>query len=143
MNMQIIYVFLVLSIDILLIGTIFMINLLIREFRRKNDIEQLQMNLDFRIDDSDLSLIDHLIEESFNRYCFLNYDKANKEYINSQIQEEMMQETLRMTLQRISPIYLNKLGFIYNKEYIEDIIFEKIQVVVIDYCVEVNGGLSE
>ena len=74
MNMQIIYVFLVLSIDILLIGTIFMINLLIREFRRKNDIEQLQMNLDFRIDDSDLSLIDHLIEESFNRYCFLNYD---------------------------------------------------------------------
>lgn len=143
MNMQIIYVFLVLSIDILLIGTIFMINLLIREFRRKNDIEQLQMNLDFRIDDSDLSLIDHLIEESFNRYCFLNYDKANKEYITSQIQEEMMQETLRMTLQRISPIYLNKLGFIYNKEYIEDIIFEKIQVVVIDYCVEVNGGLSE
>lgn len=143
MNMQIIYVFLVLSIDILLIGTIFMINLLIREFRRKNDIEQLQMNLDFRIDDSDLSLIDHLIEESFNRYCFLNYDKANKEYITSQIQEEMMQETLRMTLQRISPIYLNKLGFIYNKEYIEDIIFGKIQVVVIDYCVEVNGGLSE
>lgn len=143
MNMQIIYVFLVLSIDILLISTIFMINLLIREFRRKNDIEQLQMNLDFRIDDSDLSLIDHLIEESFNRYCFLNYDKANKEYITSQIQEEMMQETLRMTLQRISPIYLNKLGFIYNKEYIEDIIFEKIQVVVIDYCVEVNGGLSE
>lgn len=143
MNMQIIYVFLVLSIDILLIGTIFMINLLIREFRRKNDIEQLQMNLDFKIDDSDLSLIDHLIEESFNRYCFLNYDKANKEYITSQIQEEMMQETLRMTLQRISPIYLNKLGFIYNKEYIEDIIFEKIQVVVIDYCVEVNGGLSE
>lgn len=143
MNMQIIYVFLVLSIDILLIGTIFMINLLIREFRRKNDIEQLQMNLDFRIDDSDLSLIDHLIEESFNRYCFLNYDKANKEYITSQIQEEMMQETLRMTLQRISPIYLNKLGFIYNKEYIEDIIFEKIQVVVIDYCVEVNGGLNE
>lgn len=143
MNMQIIYVFLVLSIDILLIGTIFMINLLIREFRRKNDIEQLQMNLDFRIDDSDLLLIDHLIEESFNRYCFLNYDKANKEYITSQIQEEMMQETLRMTLQRISPIYLNKLGFIYNKEYIEDIIFEKIQVVVIDYCVEVNGGLSE
>lgn len=143
MNMQIIYVFLVLSIDILLIGTIFMINLLIREFRRKNDIEQLQMNLDFRIDDSDLSLIDHLIEESFNRYCFLNYDKANKEYITSQIQEEMMQETLRMTLQRISPMYLNKLGFIYNKEYIEDIIFEKIQVVVIDYCVEVNGGLSE
>lgn len=120
-----------------------MINLLIREFRRKNDIEQLQMNLDFRIDDSDLSLIDHLIEESFNRYCFLNYDKANKEYITSQIQEEMMQETLRMTLQRISPIYLNKLGFIYNKEYIEDIIFEKIQVVVIDYCVEVNGGLNE
>ena len=143
MNMQMIYVFLVLSIDILLIGTIFMINLLIREFRRKNDIEQLQMNLDFRIDDSDLSLIDHLIEESFNRYCFLNYDKANKEYITSQIQEEMMQETLRMTLQRISPIYLNKLGFIYNKEYIEDIIFEKIQVVVIDYCVEVNGGLNE
>lgn len=143
MNMQIIYVFLVLSIDILLIGTIFMINLLIRESRRKNDIEQLQMNLDFRIDDSDLSLIDHLIEESFNRYCFLNYDKANKEYITSQIQEEMMQETLRMTLQRISPIYLNKLGFIYNKEYIEDIIFEKIQVVVIDYCVEVNGGLNE
>lgn len=143
MNMQIIYVFLVLSIDILLIGTIFMINLLIREFRRKNDIEQLQMNLDFRVDDSDLSLIDHLIEESFNRYCFLNYDKANKEYITSQIQEEMMQETLRMTLQRISPIYLNKLGFIYNKEYIEDIIFEKIQVVVIDYCVEVNGGLNE
>lgn len=143
MNMQIIYVFLVLSIDILLIGTIFMINLLIREFRRKNDIEQLQMNLDFRIDDSDLSLIDHLIEESFNRYCFLNYDKANKEYITSQIQEEMMQETLRMTLQRISPIYLNKLGFIYNKEYIEDIIFEKIQVIVIDYCVEVNGGLNE
>lgn len=143
MNMQIIYVFLVLSIDILLIGTIFMINLLIREFRRKNDIEQLQMNLDFRIDDSDLSLIDHLIEESFNRYCFLNYDKANKEYITSQIQEEMMQETLRMTLQRISPIYLNKLGFIYNKDYIEDIIFDKIQVVVIDYCVEVNGGLSE
>lgn len=143
MNMQIIYVFLVLSIDILLIGTIFMINLLIREFRRKNDIEQLQMNLDFRIDDSDLSLIDHLIEESFNRYCFLNYDKANKEYITSQIQEEMMQETLRMTLQRISPIYLNKLGFIYNKEYIEDIIFEKIQVVVIDYCVEINGGLNE
>lgn len=143
MNMAIIYIFLALSIDALLICIMININSLLKEYRRKNDLEQLQMNLNFKIDDSDLTLIDRLVEESFNRYCFLNYDKANKEYINSQVQQEMMQETLRMTLQRISPIYLNKLGFIYNKDYIEDIIFDKIQVVVIDYCVEVNGGLSE
>lgn len=142
MNTLIIYVFLVLSIDIFLLSGTFVLYLFYKEYKRKNDLEQLEMNLNFTINENDLKIIDDLVSDAFNHFCFINYDKMNQEYINTQVQQEAINEVLKTTLLRLSPVYMNKLSYIYNRNYIEDLILEKTQIVVIDYCVKVNGSLE-
>lgn len=142
MNTLIIYVFLVLSIDIFLLSGTFVLYLFYKEYKRKNDLEQLEMNLNFTINEDDLKIIDDLVSDAFNHFCFINYDKMNQEYINTQVQQEAINEVLKTTLLRLSPVYMNKLSYIYNRNYIEDLILEKTQIVVIDYCVKVNGSLK-
>lgn len=142
MNTLIIYVFLVLSIDIFLLSGTFVLYLFYKEYKRKNDLEQLEMNLNFTINEDDLKIIDDLVSDAFNHFCFINYDKMNQEYINTQVQQEAINEVLKTTLLRLSPVYMNKLSYIYNRNYIEDLILEKTQIVVIDYCVKVNGSLE-
>lgn len=142
MNTLIIYVFLVLSIDIFLLSGTFVLYLFYKEYKRKNDLEQLEMNLNFTINEDDLKIIDDLVSDAFNHFCFINYDKMNQEYINTQVQQEAINEVLKTTLLRLSPVYMNKLSYIYNRNYIEDLILEKTQIVVIDYCVKVNSSLE-
>lgn len=142
MNTLIICVFLVLSIDIFLLSGTFVLYLFYKEYKRKNDLEQLEMNLNFTINEDDLKIIDDLVSDAFNHFCFINYDKMNQEYINTQVQQEAINEVLKTTLLRLSPVYMNKLSYIYNRNYIEDLILEKTQIVVIDYCVKVNGSLE-
>lgn len=142
MNTLIICVFLVLSIDIFLLSGTFVLYLFYKEYKRKNDLEQLEMNLNFTINEDNLKIIDDLVSDAFNHFCFINYDKMNQEYINTQVQQEAINEVLKTTLLRLSPVYMNKLSYIYNRNYIEDLILEKTQIVVIDYCVKVNGSLE-
>ncbi|MDD3122056.1 MAG: hypothetical protein PHC62_00910 [Candidatus Izemoplasmatales bacterium] len=126
-----------------IIITRIILNIINRELRDRKTQRQLKIDLDYKVQEDDFKLLDHIIQESFNRYCFLNYEKINDEYINTQLQESMIHEILRMSLLRISPLYMTKLNYIYNAQYIEDTMLEKAQSIVIDYCIEVNGNLKE
>lgn len=125
----------------LIFFNIFLFSIL-KEIKQKRQVEQLKINLDYQITDNDFLLLDKLIGESFQQYQIMNIELLNKDYISEDIQNKMIEELLRMVLYRISPVYMNKLSYIYNIDRIEDIILEKIRIIVIDYSVENNNTLE-
>lgn len=113
-----------------------------KEIKQKRQLEQLKINLDYHITDDDFILMDKLIGETFQQYQILNIELLNKDHITEELQTKMIEDLLRKVLKRMSPIYMNKLSYIYNAEHIEDIILEKIKIIVIDYAVENNNTLE-
>ena len=101
------------------------------------------MDIEYHIKEDDFLVLDKLIEESFNQYQVLHVEMLNVDFIKSDTQNKMVTDLLTIVLKRISPLYINKLKYIYNIEYIEDIILEKIRLLVINFAVETNGGLNE
>lgn len=143
-NLAIIYALVLLcivSIISLITFDILIFNIL-KEMKQKRNLEQLKINLDYKITDDDFSLLDKLLGEVFQQYQILNIELLEKDYVNEETQKKMIEDLLRMVLTRISPIYMNKLSYIYNVDHIEDIILEKIRIIVIDYSVENNNNLE-
>ena len=130
-----------LTIDII---TMVVVALLIyKQLKIRNELNQLDMDLRIEIKDSDFSVMDKLIADTFQYYCLFNEELLDVEYIKDDLMEKMVVDIFRKVLIRASPIYLNKLSYIYNKEYIEDIMLEKVKVTVMDYCVNINGHIND
>ena len=142
-NLVIICVLVGLCINLLLliIFTILIFGIL-KEIKQKRNLEQLKLNLNYQITDNDFSLLDKLIGETFQQYQILNIELLNTNHITEELQNKIIEDLLRMVLYRISPIYMNKLSYIYNIDHIEDLILEKIRLIVIDYSVENNNKLE-
>lgn len=115
---------------------------ILKEIKQKRNLEQLKLNLDYQITDADFSLLDKLIGETFQQYQILNIELLNTKHITEDLQNKIIEDLLKMVLTRISPIYMNKLSYIYNIDHIEDLILEKIRLIVIDYSVENNNTLE-
>lgn len=143
-NLEIVYVLVALCIINLLSLISFDVLLfnVLKEIKQRRNLEQLKINLDYNVTDNDFILMDKLIGETFQQYQILNIELLNKDHITEEMQTKMIEDLLRKVLTRMSPIYMNKLSYIYNVEHIEDIILEKIRIIVIDYAVENNNTLE-
>lgn len=94
-------------------------------------------------DEENLNILDKLISDEINVYTIYHFPYSNELYISEKDQNKMIQTVLKEVLKKMSPIYMSKLEYIYNKDVIEDIIYGKIRDGVLRYTIEINGTFRE
>lgn len=118
------------------------INNLIKVYSKKIDIDETNSMLNTALDTSILDILDKMIIESADKYKVFNIEFKDVPYITDDIQNEMIRNILSDVLHSISPYMRKKLYCVYDQKYIENVILEKIQVIVLDYTLEINGTLN-
>lgn len=89
--------------------------------------------------DTIMNLVDQIINDIFTRYTIMNFENNESLYINESMINQMMAAVLKESYLSMSPQLLDKLTLIYNKEYVDDIIAKKVQMLTISYVIEING----
>ena len=126
---------------ILLIIVLFVLVKINKNIKDKKEIELLRLNFEFEPKDSDFELLDRLIQENLAQYRVLKLENIQKLYITEDIQKKIFEYVLRETKYQMSPIYVQRLSYIYNKDRLDDIIVQKINMNILEYTVEVNGNI--
>lgn len=128
---------------ILLSLLIFIMIKINKSIKEKSEMETLKFNFSFEPKESDLKLLDDLIQEKLAEYRIMKLESVDKLYITEKIQKEIFEYVLRKVMYQLSPIYLQKLSYIYNKDRLDDIITQKINLHIIEYTIEVNGNIRK
>ena len=137
----------VITIIILVIALITIANLceLLRTYMdKKIEIDRLRVVCEQRLDTKDIEILDEIINEIFLDYRTLHYDyiKADEAYITADEQKKIIVDILEFTLETISDNLYTKLSLYYKKDHIDDIIYKKIQMLVLTFTIEINGQIS-
>ena len=90
-----------------------------------------------------MNILDRIVEESFNYYQLLNLSGKDNAYINEDTQQKIIYDVLSNVLSSVSDSIIGKLSLIYKKDYIEDLIARKVQLVVLDYTISINGNYRD
>lgn len=145
MNMQIICLLAVIAINILL-GVAIILSCIYVGKRLENNTSLNERMYLFSLPintEENFFILDKMIKEEIDRYTIYNFPKTDDLYINEEDQTKMLRYILSQVLKKISPVYMNKLRYIYNEEVIEDIIYEKVRDGVLNYTVEINGTFRD
>lgn len=145
MNMQIICLLAVIAINILL-GVAIILSCIYVGKRLENNTSLNERMYLFSLPintEENFFILDKMIKEEIDRYTIYNFPKTDDLYINEDDQNKMLRHILSQVLKKISPVYMNKLRYIYNEEVIEDIIYEKVRDGVLNYTVEINGTFRD
>lgn len=145
MNMQIICLLAVIAINILL-GVAIILSCIYVGKRLENNTSLNERMYLFSLPintEENFLILDKMIKEEIDRYTIYNFPKTDDLYINEDDQNKMLRHILSQVLKKISPVYMNKLRYIYNEEVIEDIIYEKVRDGVLNYTVEINGTFRD
>jgi hypothetical protein len=126
---------------LLLVSVIFILFNINKNIKERTALDQLKLNFEFEPKESDFVIIDNLIQENLAEYRVLKLEAVEKLYINEDIQKKIFEYVLRKVLTQISPIYMQRLSYIYNKDKLDEIITQKINMHILDYTVEVNGNI--
>lgn len=113
--------------------------------KERTSQKALEMNMNYHIDENDLKILDNIVKESFETYLFQNMEKMDNSatYIKSDLQNEMVIETMKIALLHISPLLRSKLSYIYDPDYIDNVVLQKTQMTVVEYCIGINGNMNE
>ena len=125
---------------ILLIGLIIILYNINKNIKDRKELELLKLNFEFEPKEDDFEILDRLIQENLATYRVLKLENIEKLYITEEIQRKMFEYILRETMYQISPVYMQKLSYLYNKDRLDDIISQKINMAILDYTVEVNSN---
>ena len=128
---------------ILLIALLIILYNINKSINNKKELELLKMNFEFEPKDDDFEILDRLIQENLATYRVLKLENIEKLYITEEIQRKMFEYILRETMYQISPVYMQKLSYLYNKDELDDIISQKINMAILDYTVEVNSNIRK
>ena len=126
---------------LLLIVVIFTLTKLNKDIKEKNKFDKMKFNYDVEPKETDFMIIDNLIQENLAEYRIRKLESVEKLYINEETQNKIFEYVLRKVMYQLSPIYLQKLSYIYNEDKLNEIIAQKINMHILDYTVEVNGNI--
>lgn len=126
---------------ILLIITISALLKLNRSIKLKREFEERKFNFSIEPKETDFVIIDQLIQDNMAEYRILKLESVEKLYITEEIQNKIFEYVLEKVLYQLSPIYLEKLSYIYNKDKLDEVIAQKINLHILEYTVEVNGNI--
>ena len=142
MNMDLLCVLAVWFTNVLLLLVIlFTLLKLNKTLKLKNKFEERKFNYQFEPKDTDFTIIDNLIQQNLSEYRILKLESVEKLYINEETQNKIFEYILRKVMYQLSPIYLEKLSYIYNKDRLDEIIAQKINLAILEYTVEVNANI--
>lgn len=125
---------------ILLIALIIILYNINKNINDKKELELLKLNFEFEPKDDDFEILDRLIQENLATYRILKLENIEKLFITEEIQRKLFEYILRETMYQISPVYMQKLSYLYNKDKLDGIISQKINMAILDYTVEVNSN---
>lgn len=114
-----------------------------KDRRDKLQLEQLRLNFEYKPSEDDFTIIDNLIETNLAEYRILKLEHVEKLYINEDIQKKIFEYVLRKVMYQLSPLYIQRLSYIYNKDRLDEIIAQKINMHILNYTIEVNGSIRE
>ena len=126
---------------ILLIITLFVLSKINKNIKLKREFEERKFNFSVEPKETDFMIIDQLIQDNLAEYRILKLESVEKLYITEEIQNKIFEYVLRKVMYQLSPVYLEKLSYIYNKDKLDEIIAQKINMHILDYTVEVNGNI--
>lgn len=94
-------------------------------------------------EENNFKLLDTMIEDSLTRYrvSYLEFD--DDLYIDDNEQKKIITWIMKDILSNMSPVYYDKLTYIYNKNKLEDILYNKVSMAVLSYTVSINGSMRE
>lgn len=99
--------------------------------------EKLIRDYTFTLDE--FNILDTIVDECMTEYCVMHISIADADYITDKIQNTMIENIITAVFVRISPEFMTKLSFMYNRKYIEDTICKKVKFAVLQYTVNING----
>lgn len=144
-DMEILIVVLVaVAICLMYSGIIACVVAALRNAEEKNDTDYKRMIYSTPLNyEEDMKILDSIIDDEFTQYEIMHLAHRDNLYINSEEQERIITEVLGKVIYRISDDLVQKLSLYYKSEYINDIIFNKIKLVVINYTVQINGNYKK
>lgn len=83
-------------------------------------------------------VIDSVITEAFNQYIVLNEGYKDKEYVSEEDEKKIITVLIENVLTRMSKTMLAKIRAYYNEELAEQVLTEKIYMVVMNYSINNN-----
>lgn len=98
-------------------------------------------SMDVKVED--LNILDKIIDQEFIRYQLLKLGHIENLYIKDDMQYQIIHDLSKTVMENISDNLKNKLSLIYRKEYIDDIIVQKIQYVVMQFTIDINGSYRD
>ena len=111
---------------------------------KKIEIDRLRVVCEQKLDKKDIEILDEIINEIFTDYRTMHFDyiRPDEAYITAEDQKKMILDILQSVLDTISENLYTKLSLYYKKDHIDDIIYKKIQMIVLSYTIEINGQVS-
>lgn len=128
----------VLSILILLWSKIKLNNQLIKESKAKIKLKEYNINMNLNIEENIINQFNTLISNTFNEYIALNIEFRELEMITPDIENTISKEVAKNVVEKMSPVFLDKLSLIYNKKEISKIISNTVYMYTLSYTIEKN-----
>ena len=125
---------------LLLVILLFTLLKLNKSINEKIKMDNMRFNFEVQLKEDDFLILDNLIQENLAQYCVLKVENIDKLYVSEDMQHKMFEYVLRQVMYQLSPMYLQRLYYIYNKDKIDDVITQKINQAILAYSVEVNSN---
>ena len=123
--------------------TIIILHYITKLITRKNEIMEKNILYNTPLKFEDLDVLDKIINDEFDLYQIMHLAHRDNLYINPEMQQQIITDILKSVLDKISEDLYKKLQLFYDKDHIDDLIFNKIKLVVINYTIEINGNYKK
>ncbi len=94
------------------------------------------MNLN--IEENIVEQFNTLIANTFTEYITLNIEFRELEIITTDIENTISKDVAKNVVEKMSPVFIDKLSLIYNKKEIPKIISNTVYMHTLSYTIEKN-----
>ena len=107
--------------------------------KAKNGVAVDTMIRDTKYDEEEIiKHLDYIINEALSEYVVFNINPQNVFYINSKMENEIIEHLTEEIPKRLSHTLLTQLSFIYDDDYIGTFVGRHIYMMVVDFVISFN-----
>ena len=106
--------------------------------RQLLELARYSTNVQAIIDSSIPQILDTIITDAFQDYQIMELFPRNEPYITDDREKEIRSGLIEKVANRLSPMSLDKISLFYNIHKIDEIIADKVYIIVMNYVIEHN-----
>lgn len=107
--------------------------------KQKNNLESFYKDLEISADRDIPEFLENVTTETITLYLNIHPEySAPGIVITEEMELALKHEIAKLMAQRISPTIYKRLAMYYNKQYMAEIISEKISIIITDFVVSTN-----